>query len=350
MRRANTGGANHRMRTVEELEAKLAEPSAALIEDMKRIDGDIMLLGVGGKMGPSLARLAMNAIAAAGVKKRVIGVSRFSSGGLREELEAAGVETIACDLLDDAALRSLPEVPNVIYMAGNKFGTTGREWFTWAMNSYLPGRVAEKFRSSRIVVFSSGNIYPFTPVAHGGATEETPPEPVGEYAQSTLGRERIFEYFSHKYGIPMLMFRLNYAIDMRYGVLLEIAKSVYEGQPLDVTTGHANVIWQGDANEFAIRSLLACTSPPTVLNVTGPETMSLRWAAAEFGRRFGKEPVIVGTEAPDALLSNASKAFRRFGYPKVSLLQMIDWIAEWVQAGGVTWNKPTHFQEREGKF
>ncbi|HZG85687.1 NAD(P)-dependent oxidoreductase [Paenibacillus sp.] len=338
------------MDTIEALEAKLAEPSAQLIEDMKSIEGDIMLLGVGGKMGPSLARLAMNAIRAAGVQNRVIGVSRFSEAGVREELEAAGVETIPCDLLNDEALQALPETPNVIYMAGNKFGTTGREWFTWAMNAYLPGRVAEKFRRSRIVVFSSGNVYPFTPVKSGGATEAVQPNPVGEYGQSTLGRERIFEYFSHKYEIPMVIYRLNYAIDLRYGVLLELAKSVAAGKPIDVTMGHVNVIWQGDANEIAIRSLLRCSAPPNVLNVTGPETLSLRWAAQEFGRRLGAAPTFVGEEAPDALLNNAAKSFQLFGYPKVSALQMIDWIADWVKAGGATWNKPTHFQEREGKY
>lgn len=338
------------MRTIEELEAKLAEPSAQLIEDMKAIEGDIMLLGVGGKMGPSLARLAMNAIKAAGVNKRVIGASRFSDASLREELEAAGVETIAVDLLDDEALQQLPDVPNIIYMAGNKFGTTGREWFTWAMNSYLPGRVAEKFKNSRMVVFSSGNIYPFTPVASGGATEAVAPNPLGEYAQSTLGRERVFEYFSNKYNIPMVIYRLNYAIDLRYGVLLELAKSVNEGKEIDLSMGHANVIWQGDANEIAIRSLVQCSSPPNIINVTGPETLSLRWVAEEFGKRLEKEPVFVGSESPDALLNNASKSFKMFGYPKVSTLQMIDWIADWVKNDGSTWDKPTHFQEREGKY
>lgn len=338
------------MRTIEELEAKLAEPSAELIADMAKIEGDIMLLGVGGKMGPSLARLALNAIRAAGMEKRVIGVSRFSDAEAREELEAAGVETISCDLMNDEALQQLPDVPNIIYMAGNKFGTFGREWFTWAMNSYLPGRVAEKFKNSRIVVFSSGNIYPFTPVKQGGATEATAPNPVGEYGQSTLGRERVFSYFSHTYNIPMAIYRLNYAIDLRYGVLLELAKSVNEGREIDVTMGHANVIWQGDANEIAIRSLLHCSTPPNLINVTGPETLSLRWVAEEFGKRLDKEPIFVGQESEDALLNNAAKSFKMFGYPKVSALQMIDWIADWVKNDGKTWNKPTHFQEREGKY
>lgn len=218
------------------------------------------------------------------------------------------------------------------------------------MNAYLPGRVAERFRNSRMVVFSTGNVYPFTPVSQGGATERTSPNANGEYGQSCLGRERIFEHFSHKNGTPMFIYRLNYAIDLRYGVLLELARSVREGLPIDITMGHANVIWQGDANEIALRALLRCSSPPNVMNITGPETLSLRWAANEFGRKLGIEPIFTGAEAPTALLSNAAKAAATFGYPRVSLAEMIDWIGDWVGQGGETWNKPTHFQEREGKY
>lgn len=338
------------MRTVQELEKRLASPSAALIEELSQLDGDIMLLGVGGKMGPSLARLAVNAIRQAGLDKKVIGVSRFSNKELRRELEEAGVEIISADLSDDKALQSLPETQNILYMAGNKFGTTGNEHFTWMMNAYLPGRVAERFRNSRMVVFSTGNVYPFTPVSQGGATERTSPNANGEYGQSCLGRERIFEHFSHKNGTPMFIYRLNYAIDLRYGVLLELARSVREGLPIDITMGHANVIWQGDANEIALRALLRCSSPPNVMNITGPETLSLRWAANEFGRKLGIEPIFTGAEAPTALLSNAAKAAATFGYPRVSLAEMIDWIGDWVGQGRETWNKPTHFQEREGKY
>lgn len=338
------------MKSIEELEVKLAEPSEELIKDIAAIDGDILLLGVGGKMGPSLARLAVNAIKAAGVDKKVIGASRFSEASLKNELEESGVETIAVDLLDDEALQQLPDIKNVIYMAGTKFGTSGNEHFTWAMNTYLPGRVAQKFRNSRIVVFSTGNVYPLVPVYSGGATEDVAPGANGEYGMSCLGRERMFEHFSRKYEIPTVIYRLNYAIDMRYGVLLEIAKSVKEGKAVDVTMGHANVVWQGDANEWALRSLLHTSTPPNVFNMSGPETISLRWVAQEFGRRMGVEPVIVGEEAPTALLSNSGKAHQTFGYPKVSLRQMIDWIAEWTMADGATWNKPTHFQEREGKY
>ncbi|WP_339271575.1 NAD-dependent epimerase/dehydratase family protein [Paenibacillus sp. FSL R5-0470] len=338
------------MRTVQELEERLASPSAALIEELSQLDGDIMLLGVGGKMGPSLARLAVNAIRQAGLNKKVIGVSRFSNKELRRELEEAGVEIISADLSDDKTLQALPETQNILYMAGNKFGTTGNEHFTWMMNAYLPGRVAERFRNSRMVVFSTGNVYPFTPVSQGGATERTSPNANGEYGQSCLGRERVFEHFSHKNGTPTFIYRLNYAIDLRYGVLLELARSVREGLPIDITMGHANVIWQGDANEIALRALLRCSSPPNVMNITGPETLSLRWAANEFGRKLGIEPIFTGAEAPTALLSNAAKAAATFGYPRVSLAEMIDWIGDWVGQGGETWNKPTHFQEREGKY
>ncbi|MEI2397616.1 NAD-dependent epimerase/dehydratase family protein [Paenibacillus phytohabitans] len=338
------------MRSVQELEDRLARPSAALLEELARLDGDIMLLGVGGKMGPSLARLAVNAIREAGLDKKVIGVSRFSNEALKQELIEAGVEVIAADLSDDSALRALPDTKNILYMAGNKFGTTGNEHFTWMMNAYLPGRVAERFRDSRIVVFSTGNVYPFTPVGQCGATERTSPNANGEYGQSCLGRERIFEHFSHKNNTPMFIYRLNYAIDLRYGVLLELARSVKEQRPIDLTMGHANVIWQGDANELALRALLRCSSPPNVMNITGPETVSLRWAAEEIGRRLGTEPVFTGAEAPEALLSNAAKAAASFGYPRVSLAQMIDWVADWVASGSETWNKPTHFQEREGNY
>lgn len=338
------------MQTVAELEARLAQPSPALVECMARLDGDLMILGVGGKMGPSLARLARNAIRQAGVTRRVIGVSRFSATGLAEQLAADGIETIAADLLNETELCGLPQVPNIIYMAGMKFGTTGAEHLTWAMNTYLPGRVADTFRASRFVVFSTGNVYPLTPVALGGASEEMPPAPVGEYAQSCLGREQVFRYFSHILGAPVLLFRLNYANDLRYGVLLDVARAVWEQRPIDLRMGHVNVIWQGDANEYALRSLDLCTSPPTILNVSGPETIALRWLAERFGDQFGVRPQFSASEVETALLTNASRAHRLFGYPQVSLRQMIEWTAEWVRAGAPTLDKPTHFQQREGKF
>jgi nucleoside-diphosphate-sugar epimerase len=336
--------------TLEELEQVMLDPSERLVRDVARLDGDLIILGVGGKMGPSLAKLAKRAFERAGLNHRVIGVSRFSSGEVREDLERSGVETISADLLEEEQLQALPDAKYVIHMVGRKFGTTGKEHLTWAMNAYLPGRVALKYRNSRIVSFSTGNVYPLVKLAQGGATEEDPPRPAGEYAQSCLGRERIFDFFSRKYGIPMVHFRLNYAIDMRYGVLLEIARAVREKQPIDLRMGQVNVIWQGDASEMAIRSLLHCQSPPKILNVTGPENISVRWLAREFGRRFGVEPIFEYEEEDSALLSNASEAHRLFGYPRVSLRQLIDWTARWLEAGGITYDKPTHFQEREGEF
>ncbi|MGV3502776.1 MAG: NAD-dependent epimerase/dehydratase family protein [Adhaeribacter sp.] len=332
------------------LEQELLKPSEALIADMYELEGDIMLLGVGGKMGPSMARLAKQAVDRAGVSKRIIGVSRFSDPESRAELEAEGIETIAADLLNESQLAALPDAANILYLAGNKFGTTGKEAFTWAMNAYLPGRVAERYRDSRIVAFSTGNVYPFTPVSSGGLSEDHPAAPVGEYGQSCLGRERIFQYFAEKNQTPTLIYRLNYAIDLRYGVLLEIARSVNEQRPIDLTTGNVNVIWQGDANEIAIRALKHCDVPAKILNVTGPETVSVKWLAQQFGLLLGKEPLFVNEVQPTALLSNASEAHRLFGYPRVTLRQMMDLTVAWLQGGGKISNKPTHFQERNGKF
>jgi nucleoside-diphosphate-sugar epimerase len=338
------------MNGIESLEEKWLSPSDALIEDMKQIKGDIMVLGAGGKIGPSICRLVKQAIDLAGVDKHVIAVSRFSEEGVAAELNADGIETISANILDDPQLKNLPEVENVLYLAGTKFGTSNNEPYTWAMNTYLPGRVAEKFRKSKIVVYSTGNVYPFTPVNSGGATEDMRADPVGEYGQSCLGRERLFQYFSSIYGTPLLIYRLNYAIDFRYGVLLEIAKSVLAQKPINISMGHVNVIWQGDANEMAIRSLLHCEAPAKLLNITGPETVPLRWLAKEFGRIFQVEPQFVGEEQPTALLSNAAESFRLFGYPRTTLKEMIGITAQWLLEGGKTINKPTHFQERKGQF
>lgn len=338
------------MSELELLEQELLKPSEALIADMQTLEGDIILLGVAGKMGPSMARLARQAADMAGVRKRIIGVSRFSDPSTRAELEEYGVETIAADLLNEDHLAALPDAPNIIYLAGQKFGTTGKEPFTWAMNAYLPGRVAERYKQSRIVAFSTGNVYPFSPVTSGGVAEDQPTGPVGEYGQSCLGRERIFQYFASRYNTPTLIYRLNYAIDLRYGVLLEIAKSVAEQKPIDLTTGFVNVIWQGDANEIAIRALHHCEVPAKLLNVTGPETVSVKWLAEQFGSLLGKTPQFVNEPQPTALLSNASLAHQLFGYPRVTLREMIELTVRWIQQGGKTLNKPTHFQERAGKF
>lgn len=336
--------------TTEQLEAVLAEPSPELVEDMGRLDGDVMLLGAAGKMGPSLAALANNALRRAGAGAKVIAVSRFSSGDVEERLRSQGIETIRADLLDEAQLRGLPDAANVIHMVAMKFGTHGREHLTWAMNAYLPGRVAERFRDARIVAFSTGNVYPMTPLTLGGPTEEHPTGPVGEYAQSCLGRERLFQHFSERNETPTALLRLNYAIDLRYGVLLDIATAVRQGRPIDLSMGHVNVIWQGDANEVALRSLLHCETPPFLLNLTGPETVSVRWLAQQFGERLGTPPTFEGEEQGTALLNNASKSHQMFGYPRVALRQMIDWVAAWVREGGATLDKPTHFQERTGTF
>lgn len=338
------------MTELEVLEQELLKPSDALVADIAKIEGDIIILGVGGKMGPSMAKLARKAILQAGINKRVIGISRFSEEGTREELEAEGIETISADLLNEDELAALPEAPNILYLAGTKFGTTGKEPFTWAMNSYLPGRVAERYKNSRIVAFSTGNVYPFVPINSGGLSEEVTPAPVGEYGQSCLGRERVFQYFSERYKIPTLIYRLNYAIDLRYGVMLEVAKSVLADKPIDLTTGNVNVIWQGDANEIAIRSLLHCDVPANILNVTGPETLSVKWLAEQFGLLLNKQPQFVNDTQPMALLNNASKAHKLFGYPRVTVRQMIEMTVAWLQAGGKTINKPTHFQERKGQF
>ena len=335
------------MKTVEELENKLSEPSVPLVEGLREVEGDILVLGVGGKMGPSLAKLARRAVDAAGLQKTIIGVSRFSNKALQSELSNFGIETIAGDLLDESFLAQLPEVKNIIYMAGTKFGTTGHEHFTWAMNTYLPGRVAEKYRNSNIVVFSTGNVYPLTQV---GSTEKDVPAPIGEYAQSCLGRERMFEYFSHKYNTPSVIYRLNYAIDLRYGVLLEVAKAVWEENPVDLQMGYVNVIWQGDANEIALRCLNHCQCPPNILNVTGPEIISIKWLAGQFGEIMQKTPQFVNQPHPTALLSDTSKANQLFGHPRVTLKEMIGWTADWVRLGGSELGKPTHFQERSGKF
>ena len=333
-----------------QLEDVLSEPTPEVCDAMSRMQGDLLLLGVGGKMGPSLARLAKRAADQAGVVRRIIGVARFSSAGLARQLNQAGVETITCDLLEDGAWRKLPDVPNVVYLVGMKFGTTGQEPLTWAMNAYVPALAADRFRNSRIVALSTGNVYPFTPVSSGGPTEDHLTDPVGEYAQSCLGRERMFQHFSGKYGTPVVLIRLNYAIDLRYGVLLDVATKVYRRIPIDLSMGHANVIWQRDANAIVLRAFCLCASPPAVLNVTGPETISIRDVAVRFGRAFGIEPILVGCEKDTALLSNASKCTKLFGPPPVTVEQMIEWTAHWVKIGGRTLNRPTHFEQRDGKF
>jgi nucleoside-diphosphate-sugar epimerase len=337
--------------TVAALDEALSRPTPALIEAMRSIDHDLLILGVGGKMGVSLACLARRAFDAAGLKHRkVIGVSRFSSPELVGFLEDAGVETIRCDLLDPDALKPLPDATHVVYMAARKFGSTGDESTTWAMNTCVPTHVARRYAEAKIVAFSTGNVYPFVSVASGGATESDPVGPVGEYAQAALARERLFEHFSRTQGTKVTLLRLNYAVELRYGVLLDIAQQVHTRRPVDVHTGFVNVIWQRDANEITLRAFDLCSSPPTILNVTGPEILSVRDIAERFAAKFKTEPIFEGTEAPTALLNNAANCHERFGKPTVAVDQVIDWVAHWVSIGGATHGKPTGFERRDGKF
>lgn len=339
-----------RMTTQAELMTELTRPTERLVEDVAKLDGDIVILGVGGKVGPTVATLAANAAKAAGVDKKIYGVARFSDRRVATELEKAGVVPVAADVTDDDALADLPDAANVIYMVGHKFGTTGNEHYTWMMNSYLPGRVAQRYPQSRTVAFSTLLVYPMAPVDGGGSRETDPVNGWGEYAASCVGRERVFEHFALKNGTPLTLFRLGYAIETRYGVLAEIAGAVKNGEPIDLAMGHASVIWQGDAAEYAIRSLHLADNPPTRLNITGPEVVPIRWLAHRFAERLGTEPVFVNTEEPTAYVMDGTKAHQAFGYPRVPLLDMIDWVSDWVAADGGSIGKPTKFQERGGHF
>jgi nucleoside-diphosphate-sugar epimerase len=336
-----------RFDSVEAVQDFMTTPSDALIADLARTPGDIIVLGVGGKMGPTLARLAKRAAPG----KRVMGVARFSEPGVREALVEAGIEPVAADLLDRAQLEKLPKAANVVFMAGRKFGATGDVPLTWAMNVQVPAMVAEVFKDSRIVAFSTGCVYPFVPVESGGANEDVPPiPPPGDYATSCVGRERMFEFFSNKHGTAGRLFRLNYAIDMRYGVLHDIGRKVRDDEPIDLSMGHVNVIWQGDANAIALRCLAHATTPTTPINVTGPETIEVRWLAGEFGKLLGRQPKLTGTPAPTGWLNDSRRMVKEFGAPSVPLATMIEWTADWLARDMVTLNKPTHYEVRDGKY
>jgi len=338
------------LRDIDDLDELLSEPTEAVVRALGALDGDIVILGVGGKMGPTLARMAKRASEIAKVPRRVIGVSRFSSAKLESQLHTWGVETVRYDLLEPKSLFALPDAPNIVFMAGMKFGTTGQESMTWAMNSFLPGLVSERYRQSRIAAFSTGNVYELSPVSLGGSTEQDLPNPIGEYAMSCLGRERIFEYFSRTNQTRVSILRLNYATELRYGVLVDIAHKVYSGQSVPLSMGYLNAIWQGDACAMSLQALACASAPPLVINIAGPELLSVRRIAEQFGERLHKPVSFEGRESDDALLSNAKKSYELFGYPRVHAEQMISWIADWISRGGETLAKPTHFEERAGRF
>jgi hypothetical protein len=333
-----------------ELEERLSRPDEGVVETLRGLKGDLVLLGAAGKMGPTLARMARRALDAAGSKSAVIAAARFSDARAKDSLERAGVKTVSCDLLDRAQVDRLPDAGAVLYMIGQKFGTTGAEGATWAVNTVVPGNAAERYRGVPTVVFSTGNVYPLVPVASGGATEETAPGPVGEYAASALGRERVYEFMSERHGTPICVYRLNYAVETRYGVLVDVALKVRDGIPVDLRMGHANVIWQGDANAVALRCLGLARRPAERLNVTGPRVESVREVAGRLGELLGRKPVLEGNEQPTALLSNAAKMVRLLGAPRVGTDQMVSWIAAWVKSGGRSLGKPSHFETRDGKF
>ena len=336
--------------TVADLEDRLSAPTDGALETLRALEGDVLVLGAGGKMGPTLARMARRAGDRLRQRRRVLAVSRFSSAAAAAELRAHGVETIACDLADRAAVQRLPDAPNVIFMAGQKFGTSDSPELTWVLNTLVPAIVAERYAASRLVVFSTGCVYPLTPVGGPGSREDDPLGPPGEYANSCVGRERIFTHFARSHGTAALLFRLSYAIDLRYGVLLDVARKVASGEPVDVTMGFVNVIWQGDANARALQSLARTATPPCALNVTGREKVSIRELAERFGELLGRAPAIVGEEAPTAWLFDATRSFEWFGPVTVSLDEMIAATAHWVKCGGATLGKPTHFETRDGKY
>ena len=339
--------------SVEQLDDQLSDPPAYLVDLFRELSGDVIVLGAAGKMGPTLARMARRASDEAGTDRRVIGVSRFSNPQEKDKLESWGVETIKCDLLDesrDGGVASLPDAPNIVYMAGMKFGSTGNTSLTWAMNTYLPSIICKRYRDSRIVAFSTGNVYGLAPMSSGGSVESDELNPQGEYAMSCLGRERIIEHFSRSLNIPTAIIRLNYACELRYGVLVDLAQRIQSGETIDLSMNYANVIWQADANAMSLAALADCSTPPYVLNVAGPELLSVRRVCEQLAERMGTSVTFTGEPSDNAILSNGQFGHQRYGYPRVSAARLIEWVADWVSRGGETLGKPTKFEVRDGKF
>lgn len=334
----------------DELRDVLSTPYEEDIALAERLSGNVVILGAGGKMGPTLVRRLMRSLEKASNDVDVFAVSRYSDDASRREIEETGAHLVAADLMDERDLLELPDCPNVIYLVGMKFGASDKKAQTWAVNSYLPGRVAERYRDARIVALSTGNVYPQLPADSKGAREDEDPDPVGEYAQSCLGRERVLQHFSLQNGTPMCLIRLNYAVEARYGVLLDIATQIFNGNPVSLEMGYVNVIWQGDANSYTLRALDHCTSPAEILNVTGPDVLSVRDLAERFGERLGRQPLFTGTEASTALLSNAEKCQALFGPPRVPVEDIVELVARWVKDGAPTHGKPTKFSVRDGRF
>lgn len=334
----------------EQLEHLLSEPYPEDVDFARQLKGDVMVLGAGGKMGPTLIRRILRANREAGADTTVYAVSRYSDSDIEKRLQSWGAKTIRADLLEPGALESLPDCENIIYLVGMKFGTTGQEPKTWAINSYLPGRVASRFSESRITALSTGNVYSPVPVDSGGSVETDETGPVGEYAQSCLGRERVFQHFTRENETPTCLLRLNYAVELRYGVLLDLAKKVYAEEPVPLEMGYVNVLWQGDANSVCFRSLELADTPAEILNVTGPNVLSVRALAEQFADEFGCDVTVEGEEQKTALLNDASRCHERFDVPKVPVDDVVELVASWIQRDGATLGKPTKFHVRDGEF
>ncbi len=336
--------------TVAQLDDLLSTPTPRVIEILNHLDGDFLILGAGGKMGPTLSRMIRRALDASASRRRVIAVSRFSNPANAAALHEWNIETINADLLDPAQLSALPDIANVVYMAGMKFGSTNQEPLTWAMNTFLPGLVCQKFHNSRIVAFSTGNIYGLAPVTSGGSVESDPLNPEGDYAMSCLGRERILDHFSRTLKIPISIIRLNYATELRYGVLVDLAKKIHANEPINLAMGNVNVIWQADANALSLCAFDRAASPPFILNVSGPELLSIRQLCQQLAHLLKKSVTFTGHESPSALLNNGQLAHHLYGYPRIPIQQILEWTANWVTQGGASLSKPTHFEARDGKF